>query len=65
LTAQDEEMLALEDIIADSIEEWEDEDDERSGSHVACEKVASIATLSGRIANDPAFARQLRRKHTQ
>jgi hypothetical protein len=57
---QDEEMFALEDIIADSFEEQEEEDEEGS---VACTKVASLVKLSGRMASDPAFARQLKRKY--
>ena len=56
-------MFALEDIIADSFEEQQDddEDEECSGSRgVACEKVAKLATLwlYGRIASDAAFAWQ-------
>ena len=63
LTRQDEEMFALEDIIADSFEGHDDED--KASSVVACQKVASLVALCGRIASDPALARQLRRKHAQ
>jgi hypothetical protein len=61
-------VFALEDIIADSFEEQQDddEDEECSGSRgVACEKVAKLVKLSGRIASDAAFARQVKRKHAQ
>ena len=57
-------MFALEDIIADSFEPGHDEEDKAS-SVVACQKVASLVALCGRIASDPALARQLRRKHAQ
>ena len=63
LARQDEEMFALEDIIADSFEGHDDED--KPSSVVACQKVASLVALCGRISSDPALARQLRRKHAQ
>ena len=56
-------MFSLEDIIADSFEGHDDED--KASSVVACQKVASLVALCGRIASDPALARQLRRKHAQ
>ena len=56
-------MFALEDIIADSFEGHDDED--KASSVVACQKVASLVALCGRIASDPALARQLRRKHAR
>ena len=56
-------MFALEDIIADSFEGHDDED--KASSEVACQKVASLVALCGRISSDPALARQLRRKHAQ
>ena len=56
-------MFALEDIIADSFEGHDDED--IASSAVACQKVASLVALCGRISSDPALARQLRRKHAQ
>ena len=56
-------MFALEDIIADSFEGHDDED--KASSVVACQKVASLVALCGRISSDPALARQLRRKHAQ
>jgi hypothetical protein len=62
----DEEMFALEDMIADSFEDPDHEDEEGGGSRtVACEKVSSLVTLSGCIASNPAFARQVRRKYVK
>ena len=46
----DEELYAVEDIIA--------EEDDADG------RVAALITLSGKMAGDGAFARQLRRKYT-
>ena len=62
----DEEMFALEDSIADSFGD-QDHDDEDGGSSrtMACEKVARLVTLSGRIASNASFARQVRRKYVQ
>ena len=62
----DEEMFALEDSIADSFGD-QDHDDEDGGSArtMACEKVARLVTLSGRIASNASFARQVRRKYVQ
>eukprot|EP01043_Picozoa_sp_COSAG02_P000337 COSAG02_NODE_6_length_64796_cov_76.792865_20_plen_442_part_00 len=62
----DEEMFALEDIIADSFDDQDHEDEDDGGSRVvACEKVTSLVTLSGRIASNASFARQVRRKYVQ
>ncbi|MDA8532002.1 hypothetical protein N9K45_00080 [bacterium] len=62
----DEEMFAMEDIIADSFDDQDHEDEDDDGSHaVACEKVASLVVLSGRIASNASFARQVRRKYVQ
>ena len=59
-------MFALENTIADSFDGQKDPHQEGGGCHaLACETVASMLTLCGRIANDAAFARQVRRKHTQ
>jgi hypothetical protein len=60
----DEEMFAMEDIIADSFDDQDHEDEDDGGSRaVACEKVASLVVLSGRIASNASFARQVRRKY--
>ena len=62
----DEEMFAMEDIIADSFDDQDHEDEDDGGSRaVACEKVASLVVLSGRIASNASFARQVRRKYVQ
>ena len=62
----DEEMFAMEDVIADSFDDQDHEDEEDDGSRaVACEKVASLVVLSGRIASNASFARQVRRKYVQ
>ena len=62
----DEEMFAMEDIIADSFDDQDHEDEDDDGSRaVACEKVASLVVLSGRIASNASFARQVRRKYVQ
>ena len=62
----DEEMFAMEDIIADSFDDQDHEDEDDGGSRVvACEKVTSLVTLSGRIASNASFARQVRRKYVQ
>ena len=62
----DEEMFALEDIIADSFGDQDHEDEDGGSSRaMACEKVARLVTLSGRIASNASFARQVRRKYVQ
>ncbi len=62
----DEEMFAMEDIIADSFDDEDHEDKDGGGSRaVACGKVTSLVTLSGRIASNASFARQVRRKYAQ
>ena len=62
----DEEMFALEDSIADSFGDQDHEDEDGGSSRaVACEKVARLVTLSGRIASNASFARQVRRKYVQ
>jgi len=50
----DEEMFSLEDAIADALEAPDDDD-----------RVARMVALSGRMASDAAFSRQLRRKFVQ
>lgn len=50
----DEELYALEDAIADALEVADDDD-----------RVAQMVALSGRMAADASFSRQLRRKFIQ
>ena len=58
----DEELYALEDVIADDAEEALGEG-ARGGAEEAVEGgVSRMVALSGRMAGDAAFGRQLRRK---
>lgn len=61
----EDEWYTMEDLIADSIEEWEDECAEVGVSRGASSKVASLVTLSARMASDRTFARQVRRKYVE
>ena len=61
----DDEMFTMEDLVADSVEEWEEDIEEDGGSRIASEKVSRLVKLSGVMASDAAFARQLKRKILQ
>ena len=55
----DDEMFTMEDLVADSVEEWEEDIEEDGGSRMASEKVSRLVKLSGVMASDATFARRV------